>query len=86
MKNKTVEVVYTHNTTNKKENRNFNIDLIKVVSAIGVISLHTFGHNRNYNSIVYYLSSISVLLFFMINGYLLIKKDSITYRYIAKKY
>ncbi len=47
--------------------------------------LHTFGHNRNDNSILYYLSSISVLLFFMTNGYLLIKKDNITYRYIAKK-
>lgn len=68
-----------------KEN-NTNIELIKVIACIGVVFLHTIGlKSSNFNNLIYYLGTISVPLFFMINGYLVLNKNEITYKYLFKK-
>lgn len=68
-----------------KEN-NTNIELIKVIACIGVVLLHTIGlKSSNFNNVIYYLGTISVPLFFMINGYLVLNKNEITYKYLFKK-
>ena len=61
--------------------RNYNIDLIKSIAYIGVILLHVAGKTFLANNsgpiigqIIYYTGTISVPLFFMINGYLLLGK------------
>ena len=71
--------------------RNINLDLIKVLSCIGVVLLHTtmigFKETGSWNLLayLYYLGTYSIPLFFMVNGYLLLGKRDITYSYILQK-
>ena len=71
--------------------RNINLDLIKVLACIGVVLLHTtmigFKETGSWNLLayLYYLGTYSIPLFFMVNGYLLLGKRSITYSYILQK-
>ena len=71
--------------------RNINLDLIKVLACIGVVLLHTtmigFKETGSWNLLayLYYLGTYSIPLFFMVNGYLLLGKRSITYSYILHK-
>ena len=68
--------------------RNLNIDLIKILACFFVVALHT---QRNYqlelihNPILYYISRCAVPLFLMVNGYLLLKKEEIDYKYVLHK-
>ena len=68
--------------------RNLNIDLIKILACFFVVALHT---QRNYqlelihNPILYYISRCAVPLFLMVNGYLLLKKERIDYKYVFHK-
>lgn len=58
------------------QSRNLSIDLIKIVAMLGVISLHC-NMDRLDNPIAFVLSrmaGISIPLFFMVSGYLLINK------------
>lgn len=64
-------------------NRNVNIDLIKCIACIAIVGLHAVGMN-NYS--IYYLCGCGVPLFFMVNGYLMLSKDSIDYPYIFRKF
>ena len=60
----------------KYQGRNLSIDLIKIVAMIGVISLHC-NMDRLDNPVAFILSriaGISIPLFFMVSGYLLIIK------------
>ncbi len=72
----------------EKKERNYNIDFIKILACFFVVAIHT---QRNYqlsivhNSILYYLSRCAVPLFMMVNGYLLLSKEKIDYKYITKK-
>ena len=71
--------------------RNINLDLIKVISCIGVVLLHTeMGGFKetgswNFSTYLYYLGTYSIPLFFIVNGYLLLGKREITYPYILQK-
>lgn len=68
--------------------RNLNIDLIKILACFFVVALHT---QRNYqlelihNPILYYIARCAVPLFLMVNGYLLLKKEEIDYKYVLHK-
>lgn len=68
--------------------RNLNIDLIKILACFFVVALHT---QRNYqlelihNPILYYIARCAVPLFLMVNGYLLLKKQKIDYKYVLHK-
>ena len=66
----------------KMNKRNVNLDLIKAVACICVVGLHAVGMT---NYTIYYLCDCGVPLFLMVNGYLLLSKESITYSYAFKK-
>ena len=73
----------------QKDKRNINFDFLKVLSCFSVVALHVFGSkvaiNNILNMILYYGNVFAIPIFFMVNGYLLIKKEKITYAYIIKK-
>lgn len=70
----------------KKLQRNVSLDFLKVLSCISIVILHIFGRKPNvYNSIFYYVATFAIPIFFMVNGFLLIKKERIDYKYILKK-
>lgn len=62
--------------------RNVNLDLIKCIACIAVVGLHAVGMH-DYS--IYYLCGCGVPLFFMVNGYLMFSKETITYSYILHK-
>ncbi len=62
--------------------RNLSLDVIKCLACIGVVGLHSVGM---INYTIYYLCGISVPFFFMVNGYLMFSKESLTYSYAARK-
>lgn len=70
--------------------RNMSIDVIKIIAMLGVIMLHT-THDFMYHdgldiaSFMYKSSVISIPLFFMSSGYLLLGRNNITYNYTLKK-
>lgn len=70
----------------KKEELNKNretwIDCMKIIAIYLVIILHTFGTEKS--TIFYYLGTFSIPLFFMISGYLNIRKNR-KYNYCLKK-
>ena len=63
-------------------NRNVNLDLVKVLAAIGVVGLHAIGM-VNYS--IYYFCDFAVPLFMMVNGYLMFNKSGITPAYAFTK-
>lgn len=66
--------------------RNQAIDLLKIIAMLGVISLHC-NMDRLDNPVAFVLSriaGISVPLFFMVSGFLLIEKDG-SWRYSIRK-
>ena len=58
--------------------RNYNLDLIRIAACMAVLVLHIFGVEGGYiNTILYYLGTFGIPLFFMISGYnMLAKKRS----------
>lgn len=62
--------------------RNTNLDLIKSVACISVVGLHAVSMN---NYTLYYLCDCGVPLFFMVNGYLLLSRERISFRYVFYK-
>lgn len=67
-------------------NRNVSIDLIKIIACFLVVMLHTIYLEDNYFLIVLYnLGVVAIPLFFMVNGFLILKKENITYMYCLKK-
>ena len=73
-----------------KKIRNTNLDLLKIMACVGVVLLHTTmpGFKEtgswNYLTYLYYLGTYSIPLFFMVNGYLLLGKNGISYSYILQ--
>ena len=66
--------------------RIYSIDLIKTIATILVVGLHTLrGSLGGLNYIFFQLGIISIPMFFLVNGFLLFKKDKISYRYILFK-
>ncbi|MTD42452.1 acyltransferase family protein [Erwinia sp. CPCC 100877] len=72
--------------------RNINIDVIKALASFLVVTLHVCTqfirlHPGQFklDDVLYILAISAVPLFFMVNGYLLINKASLTYSYVAKK-
>ena len=70
--------------------RNMSIDMIKIIAMLGVIMLHTTHDLMSTNgldiaSFMYKSAVISIPLFFMVSGYLLLGRPNIDYRYSIKK-
>jgi len=74
-----------------KKKYNINLDLLKVIACIGVLLLHTTisgfreTESWNYLTYLYYLGTYAIPIFFMVNGYLLLAKNEISYSYILQK-
>ncbi len=70
----------------KQNNRNVNLDLIKLIACILVVWLHTIKLNNNaVMLIIYNFGVYAIPLFLLVEGYLLLKKERITYNYCFKK-
>lgn len=72
--------------------RNLGVDLLKVISCFAVVVLHVSGIiandiNNSYtiNHLLYYSAVLAVPMFFMVNGYFLLNKNILEYRYVFKK-
>lgn len=70
--------------------RNMSIDVIKIIAMFGVIMLHTTHNLMSTNgldiaSFMYKSAVISIPLFFMVSGYLLLGRTNISYRYSIRK-
>lgn len=68
--------------------REVGIDLLKSISILGVIALHTQRSLTTgvcYNPILYYLGRFGMPVFFMVNGYLILKRDSFDISYWKRK-
>lgn len=62
--------------------RNTNLDLIKSIACIMVVGLHSVGMT---DYTFYYFFTFGVPLFFMVNGYLMFNKESVSFIYSLKK-
>lgn len=74
-----------------KKGRETWVDFAKITAAFLVVILHTccFGIKEGQifnDSYLYYLGTYSIPIFFMVNGYLQLRKEKITYGYVKKKY
>lgn len=71
-------------------NRNLSIDMVKIVAMFGVMCLHS-THSYAipgefcFADILYESAVISMPLFFMVSGYLLIGREKSDYRYAFRK-
>lgn len=70
--------------------RNQAIDLVKIVAMFGVLGLHTthdFITSGNYGlaNVLYSTCVISIPLFFMVSGYLLLGRSNANYKYVYHK-
>lgn len=71
--------------------RNIGLDLVKVISCLAVVVLHVTGMvptviaGYSLKTTLYYMACFAVPLFFMVNGYSLLNKASLSYRYVFKK-
>ena len=65
------------------------LDFIKIIAIMLVVNLHTvcYGLNKNILSphlFIYYIGTFAIPLFFMVNGYLQLRRE-VTYEYILTK-
>ncbi|WP_158380936.1 acyltransferase [Clostridium pasteurianum] len=66
--------------------RNIGLDLLKILGCFAVVVLHVAGRSGYLlNSTLYYASSFAVPMFFMVNGNLLLNRNSLEYKYVIKK-
>lgn len=72
------------------QQRNLSIDLIKTIAMLSVICLHTTYQYIQPNTfgladILYKSAVISIPLFFMVSGYLLLGRENLSYKYSLSK-
>lgn len=77
------------NNTIVKKRENW-IDFAKIIASFLVVILHTCCYGIKdgklfSDSYLYYLGTYSIPMFFMVNGYLQLRKEKITYNYVFKK-
>jgi surface polysaccharide O-acyltransferase-like enzyme len=68
--------------------REVGIDLLKIISILGVVALHTqrsLDTGNCYNPILYYFGRFAMPVFFMVNGYLILKREIFDFSYYKKK-
>ena len=68
--------------------RNEGIDLLKALSMVAVVGLHSQRSSilgTVNNEVLYYLSRFAMPCFFMINGYLILTRNDFTFTYYKRK-
>lgn len=75
-----------HGKESKNTNRNVNLDLIKLISCLLIVLLHTIKYeNSIFNLVLYNLGVFGIPMFLMVSGYLSLNKSNISYKYCLKK-
>ena len=65
---------------------NINMNMLKITACIAVVGLHTLQKDISlFNSVLYYLCGFAVPSFFMVGGYFLMNKTSVSMRYSLQK-
>lgn len=60
---------------NGEEKRNINLDLLRIMSCIAVVGIHTLQKDLSLiNSSLYYMCGFAVPIFFMCSGYILMNR------------
>ncbi|MDE5722535.1 MAG: oligosaccharide flippase family protein [Clostridia bacterium] len=73
-------------TSTESKIRNLSLDALKIFACFGVVILHTLDKNSGPAAqVLYYLGTVSIPLFFMVNGALLLNRDKITVKYCLLK-
>lgn len=55
--------------------RNYNLDILRIIAAICILALHIFGVKGGYfNTLIYYIGTPGIPLFFLISGYNMLSK------------
>lgn len=66
--------------------RNHNLDLMRILACIAVVGLHTLQKDLSViNSSMYYMCGFAIPAFFMASGYVLLNRGQITLRYSIGK-
>ena len=70
--------------------RNYSIDIIKIIAMFGVVCLHTTlqyitPNNFTIADVLFKTAVISIPLFFMTSGYLMLGRKDINYKYVSHK-
>lgn len=69
-----------------RKERNYNIDLIKIIACFAVVAIHTNSKDASsINAILFYLCGFAVPSFFMSSGYFLLNRGSISWKYSLNK-
>lgn len=72
----------------KIKNRNYGLDLVKIIACILVLCLHCLSPTQvavksSYiNSSIYYAGTLAIPIFFMASSYFVLNKKIISYRYV----
>lgn len=74
-----------HIKDSRKQVRNNNLDLLKIVACIAVVGLHTIQKESIVGSTIYYLCGFAIPVFFMASGYMLVCKSQATLKYVFRK-
>lgn len=62
------------------------LDFIKIIACCLVVALHTVRADSGFaNFVIVSMAETAIPLFLMVNGYLMFRKDTITYAYVGKK-
>ena len=82
-----IDKIYRRQSSPKAiSNRDLSLDVLKILACAGVVILHTLDRNSGTAAqILYYLGTVSIPLFFMVNGALLLNKEKISFKYCILK-
>ncbi|MDE7182028.1 MAG: acyltransferase family protein, partial [Clostridia bacterium] len=83
-----INKIYRRTEKSLAENkpRNLSLDALKIFACFGVVILHTLDRSSGAAAqVLYYLGTVSIPLFFMVNGALLLNRDKITFKYCLLK-
>ena len=66
--------------------REYGLDLLKVFACLGVVAIHTLNINKGLLNMIFAMSAtLSIPIFLMVGGYLMLKRPGFSWRYALKK-
>ncbi len=78
--------IITQDFKQKCNDRNSNIDLLRVLACIAVVGLHTIPRDLSVlTSLLYYLFGFAIPTFFISSGYFLMNREGVSWKYSQKK-
>lgn len=66
--------------------REYGLDLLKVFACLGVVAIHTLNINKGPLNMIFAMSAtLSIPIFLMVGGYLMLKRPGFSWRYALRK-